>query len=122
MATQDWTDKFNTARQEHGLDPVRGKTITLIHEGMRAGCGCEVISVTGTDFTVRHRVETCSHRFRADERHKTEVREHVGDGMHNAIGSLFEQPDVIPMTQPWCGLFPYEQQARAETDAQAQGG
>ena len=101
----DWTEKFNAARQANGWDPITTHTIVQIHEGMRAGCGCDIISATGNTFTIRHRRETC-HNVLA--RHTIEWREVVGDGVRNAVGSLFETNDVLAMTMPWTGLFPYE--------------
>ena len=102
----DLTNQFNEARQQNGWPPVTTHTIVQIHEGMRAGCGCEVISATGNTFTIRYRRETCRNTI---AHHRTEWRQVVGDGVRNAVGSLFERPDVLPMTMPLTGLFPFEE-------------
>jgi len=101
----DRTVEFNEARQARGFAPIK-QTVYAAQEGMRAGCGCEIIRANGQTFTIRHRVETCKY-----SQPRTEVRQVVGDGIHNAIGSLFGEPDTLIMTQPHLGLFPYEQES-----------
>ena len=101
----DWTEKFNAARQANGWDPITTHIVTQVHEGMRVGCGCEIISASGNKFTIRHRHETCHNVI---SKNLTEWHQVVGDGVRNAVGSLWERPDVLPMTMPWTGLFPYE--------------
>jgi len=98
---QDWTPRFNEARTAQGLPPVTTHTITLIHEGMVAGCGCPVISAGAKTFTIRHSADTCKYHIN--------TKRVVGDGERNAVGSLFGRPDVLSMTEPWLGLFPHEQ-------------
>jgi len=99
---ENWTQKFNEARQARGLAPIK-QTVYAAQEGMRSGCGCEIIRAGGATFTIRHRIETC----RYAQPH-TEVQQVVGDGTHNAVGSLFNEPDVLIMTMPHLGLFPHE--------------
>jgi len=94
------TDIFNKARIEAGKEPT-AFTVIFVHEGMRTGCGCLVIRASNKTFTILHDSQTCKYRHDGKQR--------VGDSIHNAVGSLFEEPLVIPMTDPFCGLFPYEQ-------------
>ena len=96
----DYTEIFNEARVKAGKEPT-AFTIVLIHEDMTAGCGCPVIRASNKTFTILHDRETCKYKHAGKQR--------VGDGVHNAIGSLLGEPCVIPMTDPFCGLFPYEQ-------------
>ena len=100
MADLDYTEIFNEARVKAGKEPTHF-TIILIHEGMTAGCECPIIRSNGKTFTIRHDLAIC--------KYGREGKQRVGDGIHNAIGSLQGEPFVIPMTDPWCGLFPYEQ-------------
>lgn len=100
---ENWTEEFNKARQAHGLAPI-SQTVYTAQEGMTAGCGCEIIRANGTTFTIRHRQDTCRYSHP-----RTEVRQVVGDGIHNAVGSLFGEPDALIMTMPGSGLFPHEQ-------------
>ena len=104
----DYTEIFNEARVKAGKEPTNF-IITIVHEGMVAGCGCPIIRASNKTFTILHDPAMC--------KYGGEGKQRVGDGVHNAVGSLQSEPFVIPMTDPFCGLFPYEQQARAATEA-----
>lgn len=105
---EDLTEAFNAARAARGLPPLEVSRVIRVQVGMRAGCGCSVVEVTLKGFAIRHQAGTCTYRLRGN---LSEEIQHVGDGMHNAVGSLWEHPTVFPMTEPECGLFPHEQAA-----------
>ena len=96
----DYTEMFNKARVEAGREPTP-HTVTTVFEGMVTGCGCPVVNATGYTFTILHNSESCLYR--------REGKQQVGDGVRNAIASVYGQPNVLAMTKPWCGLFPYEE-------------
>jgi hypothetical protein len=102
----DYTEMFNKARVKLGRE-LTVHTVTIAFEGMMTGCGCPVTNTVGFTFTITHHGESCKYHRDGKQR--------VGDGIRNAIASVYGQPNTLAMTKPWCGLFPHEEVAHCRT-------
>jgi len=104
---EDYTAVFNKVRITKGLAPVT-RTIGLIREGTILKCGCAVHASSLSFFSVYHGPD-CKSTIRPKP-DKWLVGIPMAGATGQAVGTL--EDDVIGVTNPWLGLFPYEQ-ARA---------
>ena len=105
----DCTAQFNAMRQFRGLAPLSpGWRVEQNFEGRKLPCGCEVINVSGTAYTERHRREVCTANWMRWEVGQYEKKYRVGRDGYIAADTD-DVNKVIYSCNPFAGLFPHEE-------------